>query len=99
MLPHLFVPFLVVGPEAVTVDELDVADETLAGSICEEDAASKGRDKRGSAAEPNQHICSCKIQYPSLDVIIAVDLTIFLKIRVATVEHTARPLLLKKHRA
>ena len=54
-------PLLVVGPEAVRVDELDV-DEAVAGSVCKEDSVPKDRDKRGSAAEPSQQICSCKIQ-------------------------------------
>ena len=101
ILPHLFVPLLVVGPEAVTIDELDAVDETLGGSVCKEDPALKGksRDKRGSAAEPSQHNCSCKIQYPSLDVIIAVNLTVCFRRQVAMVEHKARPPLLKEHRA
>ena len=77
MFPDLFV--LIVRPEAVRVDELDV-DEILVGSECEEDAASKGRDKRGSAAEASQHNCSCKIHgYISLDVIIAVDVIVLIE--------------------
>lgn len=85
----------------MTVDELDVVDKALVGSVCKEDPAArgKGEDKRGSAAEPSQHNCSCKIQYPSLDVIIAVDLTVFFQRQAATVEHKGRPPLLKERRA